>query len=288
MEPPPNLLEPRTLLNSIDTRSGKHMITQFISRWLKPCNVLHLLAPLLLLFLVSFGWSLPVYAASQSSISSRLEDQVLQIIRDHPKMILESVQAYQKQQYEQQQQAQQAVLREMRAYPRKMIGSSPVTGASEQRIVLVEFSDFQCPYCAEVEQRLKQFMANHQREVTLVYKNFPLTAIHNDAMSAAKAAWAASQQGKFWQYHDALFAQQDGLGEALYVATAKTLNLDLEQFNRDRNGDAASKAIQQDMEIAKMLGITGTPFFVMNGEVFSGAVHLSDMENVLAGVSKLE
>lgn len=85
-----------------------------------------------------------------------------------------------------------------------------------------------------------------------------------------------------------MFAQQDKLGEALYVATAKTLNLDLEQFNRDRNGDAASKAIQQDMAIAQKLGITGTPFFVMNGEAFSGAVHLSDMENVLAHVSKLE
>lgn len=70
------------------------MITLFISRWLKPCRVLHLLTQLLLLFLVVFGWSLPVYAASQSSVSSRLEDQVLQIIRDHPEVILESVQVY--------------------------------------------------------------------------------------------------------------------------------------------------------------------------------------------------
>lgn len=130
-------------------------------------------------------------------------------------------------------------------------------------------------------------MANHQHEVTLVYKNFPLTAIHHDAMPAAKAAWAAGQQGKFWQYHDALFAQQDKLGEALYVATAKTLNLDLDQFNQTRSGDAASKAIQQDMEIAQMLGIAGTPFFVMNGEAFSGAVQLSEMENILARVGKL-
>ena len=85
-----------------------------------------------------------------------------------------------------------------------------------------------------------------------------------------------------------MFAQQDKLGSALYVATAKTLNLDLEQFNQTRSGDVAEKAIQQDMAIAQMLGITGTPFFVMNGEAFSGAVQLSDMENVLARVSKLE
>lgn len=266
--------------------SGKLMITLFISRWLKPSQVLHLLAQLLLLFLVVFGWSLPVHAASQSSISSRLEDQVLQIMRDHPEVILESVQVYQKQQYEQQQQAIQAFLQEMSANPQKIIGDSPTTGASKQRIVLVEFSDFQCPYCAQVDRHLKQFLANHQHEVTLVHKNFPLTAIHNDAMPAAKAAWAAGQQGKFWQYHDALFAQQDQLGEALYVATAKTLNLDLEQFNRTRSGDAASKAIQQDMAIAQTLGITGTPFFVMNGEAFSGAAQLSDLENVLARINK--
>lgn len=70
------------------------MITLFISRWLKPCRALHLLTQLLLLFLVVFGWSLPVYAASQSSVSTGLEDQVMQIIRDHPEVILESVKVY--------------------------------------------------------------------------------------------------------------------------------------------------------------------------------------------------
>jgi protein-disulfide isomerase len=120
-----------------------------------------------------------------------------------------------------------------------------------------------------------------------VYKHFPLSTIHSEALPAAKAAWAAGQQGKFWQYQDALFTQQDKLGEEFYVATAKTLNLDIEQFNRDRSGDAASTAIQQDMVMAQSLGIAGTPFFVMNGEAFSGAVQLSDMEDVLARVTQL-
>jgi len=73
----------------------------------------------------------------------------------------------------------------------------------------------------------------------------------------------------------------------LYVATAKTLNLDLEQFNRDRISKVASAAIQKDVQLAQSVGITGTPFFVMNGETFSGAVELSDIENRLARVSKL-
>lgn len=261
------------------------MITQSVSHWLQPWKALHL-AKLLLLCLIFFSWSFPVHAATHSSVSSRLEDQVLQIIREHPDVILESVQAYQQQKYEQQRQAQQAFLREMKVNPKGMIGESPITGAQEQKIVLLEFSDFQCSYCAKVHQRLKQFIATHPREVTLVYKHFPLSAIHTEAMSASNAAWAAGQQEKFWQYHDALFTQQDNLGEALYVATAKKLNLDLEQFNRDRNGDAAKAAIQQDISMAEELGISGTPFFVMNGEVFSGAVQLSDMEEVLARVSK--
>lgn len=264
----------------------KLMIPLSITPWLQSWKALHL-AKLLVLCLVFFSWSLPVHAATNSRVSARLESQVLQIIRDHPEVIMESVQAYQQQQYEQQQQAQQAFLQEMKANPQGMIGESPATGASEQKIVLLEFSDFQCPYCAQMHQRLKEFMANHQREVTLVYKHFPLTSIHAEALPAAKAAWAAGQQGKFWQYQDALFTQQEKLGEEFYVATAKTLNLDIEQFNRDRSGDAANRAIQQDMLMAQRLGIAGTPFFVMNGEAFSGAVQLSDMEDVLARVAQL-
>lgn len=243
------------------------------------------IAKLLLLCIVFFSWSLPAYAAT-GTVNSRLEEQVLQIIRDRPDVILESVQAYQQQQYEQQRQKQQSFLQEMKANPQRIIGESPKTGASEQKIVLLEFSDFQCPYCAQVHQNLKQFMSNHQREVTLVYKHFPLIAIHPEALPAAKAAWAAGQQGQFWQYQDALFTQQDNLSEDFYVATAKNLNLDLEKFNQDRNGNAASLAIQQDMVMAQKLGIGGTPFFVMNGEAFSGAVQVSDMEKVLARVKQ--
>lgn len=265
------------------------MITVSLSRWLQSRTALYLVKLLLLLCLLFFCsscQSLPVNIATASPVNSRLEEQVLQIIRNHPEAIVESVQAYQKKQYEQQQQAQQAFLQEMKANPQAAIGASPTTGASEQKIVLLEFSDFQCPYCAEAHSRLKQFMANHQHDVTLVYKHLPLSAIHAEAMPSAKAAWAAGQQGKFWQYHDALFDQQKKLGEALYVETAKKLNLDLEKFNRDRNGDAASQAIQQDIAIAQKIGITGTPFFVMNGEAFSGAVELSDLEDVLTRVSK--
>lgn len=241
------------------------------------------LATLLLLCLAFLGWSLPAQAASR--ISPRVEQQVLEIIREHPEVIIESVQAYQQQQQQKVRQAQQAFLQQLKADPQTVVGASPTVGAPESKVVLVEFSDFQCPYCAEAHKTLKQLIANHQGEFKLAFKHFPLPT-HAQAVPAAKAAWAASVQGKFWEYHDALFAQQDKLGEELYLDTAKNLNLDLEKFNQDRYGDAANAAIGQDLQLAESLGINGTPFFVMAGDTFTGAVQLADVEGILSQASK--
>ena len=224
-------------------------------------------------------------AGQSGNVSPDFERQVIQVIRDNPEAILESVQAYQQRQQENLQSSRQTFLEQMKAEPAAIIGSSPTTGASSRKIVLVEFSDFQCPFCARAHETVKQFMDKHGDRVTLVYKHFPLSQIHPEAIPSAKASWAAQQQGKFWEYQDALFEQQQRLGEDLYVEIAQNLNLNLEQFNRDRQSEAAEAAIQKDLELAQGLGLSGTPFFVMNGETFSGAVELSEMERVLAQVS---
>lgn len=232
---------------------------------------------LLSLLCLLLSWSLPAQAASR--ISPQLEQQVMQIIREHPEVLIESVQAYQQQQQQQLQQSRQAFLQDLQINPQGIIGNSPVTGSPNSKVVLLEFSDFECPYCAEANKTLKKFMAKHQDEVTLVYKHFPLTPIHAQAMPAAKAAWAANQQGKFWEYSDALFSHQKELGNALYLDLATNLNLDLDKFKTD--SQIADNAIAKDIQLAEKLGLTGTPFFVMNGETFSGAVQLADMEKVL-------
>jgi protein-disulfide isomerase len=228
------------------------------------------------------GWSLPVQAAN--SVDPKLEQQVLQILRQHPEVIIESVQTYQQQQQQQLKQIRQEFLQELKINPQLVIGESPITGAPQSKIVLVEFSDFQCPYCAQAHKTLKQLLAKHQNDVTLVYKHLPLTTIHDQALSAAKAAWAANQQGKFWEYNDALFSNQKQLGEALYLDTAKSLHLDLEKFKSDAFGvnNLAEKAIEKDILLAEKLGIDGTPFFVMNSQNFSGVVELSNIEKILA------
>ena len=236
------------------------------------------LIPLLLASLF-VGW---ITLSGFASANTSLEEQVLQIIRDHPEVLIESVQAYQQAKQEELQQTKQAFLQQMKTDPVSVIGNSPITGAAAKNIVLLEFSDFQCPFCAQAEPTVKQFIAQHQDEVTLVYKHFPLSQIHPQAESSAQAAWAAQKQGKFWEYHDALFEQQNQLEEALYVKIAENLNLDLDQFNRDRNSPEAKAAINEDLELAQKVGVRGTPFFALNGKVLSLPLQLSAMEEILA------
>jgi len=215
-----------------------------------------------------------------------IEERVLQIIRDNPEVILESVQAYQQQQQQALNNGQQEFLDGMKANPKSVIGDSPTTGAASQEIVLLEFSDFQCPFCSKAQDTIKKFIDGHNDKVTLVFKHLPLSRIHPEAIPAAQAAWAAQQQGKFWEYHNALFAQQDQLGEDLYLAIARDLNLDLDKFEQDRKSEAAIAALEADIQMARTLGVSGTPFFVLNGEPLSGAVELSEFEKILAKVTQ--
>ncbi len=238
----------------------------------------------LAMVLVWFG-PLPAWAAT---VSPKLEEQVLQILRQHPEVILESVQAYQQRQQAVVQQARQTFLTQIQSDPQALIGQSPhtalTTTTGDRKILLIEFADFQCSFCAKAHPAVKQFINKHQNQVALVYKNFPITSIHPEAMTAAKAAWAANQQGKFWEYYDALYSQQDQLGESLYVSAARKLGLDMAQFEQDRNSDAASRSIAADVELAEMLQIEGTPFFALQDKTFAGAVQLTDLEQALAAV----
>jgi protein-disulfide isomerase len=240
---------------------------------------------LILTTLLLLNFFTPLQALA-TPINPQLEQQILQTIRNHPEVILESVQTYQQQQQEDQNKAQQTALQPLKNNPKASIGTSPTTGSPEQKIVLLEFSDFQCPYCATAHKTLKQLIAKHPNQLTLAYKHYPLTRIHDQAMPAAQAAWAAAQQNQFWPYHDALFADQKQLGEPLYLATAKKLNLDLAQFDRDRHSPAAQTAIQQDIDLANRLGIQGTPFLILNGEIWDGAIDLASLEGAIADIQK--
>ena len=222
--------------------------------------------------------------AQSVKVSPQLEKQILEVLRRHPEVMFEVLQKYATEQQAKDQKAQADALKQVRKNTKALIGNAPVLGASDRQIVMVAFSDFQCPYCATADKSVKQFMAKHSDKVTLVYKYFPLTQIHPEALPAARAAWAATKQGKFWEYHDALFANQAKLGEALYLETATSLKLNLTKFNADRK--IADDFIVEDFKLGRKLGIDGTPTFIMNGEVLSGATSLADLEKALAQVTK--
>lgn len=234
---------------------------------------------LLLVCLAFFCWGC---ATAQPKLSdAELEGKVVEVIKKNPQVIIESVQKYQEEQTRAQiqQRFQQVV-----GQPANIIRQSPVTGSPDRRIILAEFSDFQCPFCARAHATVKQFMEKHKSTVTLTYKHFPLTSIHPEALPAAKASWAAQQQNKFWEFHDQLFNQQQKLGEELYVQLAQNLGLDVERFNQDRQSQAAEEAVIADFNLGRELGIQGTPAFFMNDRFISGAVSLQELEQLLGEV----
>ncbi len=245
--------------------------------WLKHKIVIKFLI-VLLLALVS--WSSYAYAAVK--IDAKFEEKVLQIIKNNPEVLIESIQVYQQEQKVKKEQERQAFLQELKTNSTQIIGDSPTKGAKNAQIILAEFSDFQCPFCAKATETIDAFMSKHGNEVQLVYKHFPLVSIHDQAIPAAESAWAAYQQGKFWEYHDGLFRGQNKLGDEFYLELAKSLNLNLEKFKSDRN--KASQEIIKDIEIANKLGIKGTPYFIMNGEMFFGSLKLEDFEKILEKV----
>jgi protein-disulfide isomerase len=211
-----------------------------------------------------------------TSIDPKLEQQILEVIRKHPEVILESVDKYQQQEQEKQAKAREEAIKKIASNPKAIVGNSPSLG--QGKTILIEFSDFQCPFCARARENVKAFLDKRGKDVTFVYKHLPLSQIHPEATPAAKASWAAQQQGKFWPFHDALFINQTQLGDSFYQETAKKLGLDLVKFNKDRSSQAAETAIKQDRELASKLQLNGTPAFIMNGELFTGAVPVEEFE----------
>ncbi len=163
----------------------------------------------------------------------------------------------------------------------ELIGSDATKGPLDAEVVMLKFSDFQCPYCAIAAADMKTFTQAHEDDVLYVYKHFPLVDIHPEAMPSAKAAWAAGQQDQFWLYHDGLFAYQDQLGEDYYVELAEKIGLDMEKFNRDRNSPEAQAAIDADLELAQKLELRGTPTFLMNDLLLPGGLPLEFYEEAL-------
>jgi protein-disulfide isomerase len=140
---------------------------------------------------------------------------------------------------------------------------------------VVEFSDFQCPFCSRATSTVAEVERKHPSDVRVVWKHLPLS-FHPNAMPAALAAEAAREQGKFWEMHDKLFANQASLSEAAYEQYARELGLDLARFRASRASPSTRKRVEEDMAAAAAAGVTGTPTFVVNGVPTVGANGLAE------------
>jgi len=150
------------------------------------------------------------------------------------------------------------------------IGSAPTRGSDSAPVKIVEWSDFQCPFCGRVGPTLDQIEEAYGDKVQLAFKHMPLS-FHKQALPAHSAAEAARMQGKFWEMHDRIFANQRALTEEAYLTYATEIGLDTEQFKEDMASDAVKKRIDADRAQAAKLAVTGTPAFFVNGRFLSGA-----------------
>jgi len=166
------------------------------------------------------------------------------------------------------------------------VGKSPMKGAVNAPLTLVEFSDFQCPYCSRARAEfIEPMLKRYPGKIRFVYKNFPLQ-MHEHSFPAAKAAWAAGQQGKFFEYHDQLFDRQTELGEPTFVDIARKLKLNETRFNKDRQSPQAEQAVKADMAQGNTLGLRGTPTFVLNGVMFQAGTPLTVIDVIVDVLKK--
>jgi protein-disulfide isomerase len=159
-------------------------------------------------------------------------------------------------------------------------GDAPRTGAQEPKITLIEFSDFQCPYCSRAKGTVDELLKIYKDSLQVTFRNFPLP-FHNNATPAAIAAAAAAEQGKFWQMHDKLFANQQALGAADLEKYASEIGLDMAKYKAAIDSPKTKAAVEADKKMGETFGVGGTPSFFINGHSFSGAYPLESFKTAI-------
>jgi len=167
------------------------------------------------------------------------------------------------------------------APPRVDVGveTAQMLGPKNAPVTLIEFADYECPYCQKVAPDLRKLQAEFGDKVAFTYRDFPLP-MHARAEKAAEAARCAGEQGKFWEFHDTLFQSKELDFDQLKVH-AQALNLDTERFNKCLNAGDEAAAVGQDRKEGVRLGLTGTPSFFINGHFMSGAVDYATLHKMV-------
>lgn len=161
----------------------------------------------------------------------------------------------------------------------------PYLGGEDAKITIIEFADYQCPFCTKVGSTLKDLLANKGDTIKVVFRDFPLPS-HKNATMAAEAAECADEQGKFWAYNELLFNNQQSLSIDNLKDYAKGIGLNTEKFNRCLDSGIQRSEVEKDIADGKRAGITSTPSLFINGYYLSGMPTLAYLEEVIAAIEK--
>lgn len=156
----------------------------------------------------------------------------------------------------------------------------PIKGDKNAKVTIIEFSDFECPFCEKAEPTLKKIMDKYAGKVKLVYRDFPLT-FHKSAQKASEASQCANDQGKYWEYHDKLYANQKALAVADLKKYAVDLGLDIAKFNECLDNNKFADEVKKDLADGEAAGVDGTPAFFINGRKIVGAQPYESFEKII-------
>lgn len=151
-------------------------------------------------------------------------------------------------------------------------------GPADALVTIVEFSDFECPYCAMLQPTLEQAREQYGDQIRFVFRHFPLTSIHPNAWKAAEASLCAGEQGRFWDLHGAMFADQEALDVPSLKATARQLGLDGAAFDECLDTDRYYAAVETDVRAGDAAGVAGTPAMFINRRHLSGALPYYELQ----------
>lgn len=163
----------------------------------------------------------------------------------------------------------------------EITASDHIRGNIDAPITILEYSDFQCPFCARFHDSMVRVIENYPDDVRWVYKHFPIDNIHPLARTAAEASECAADQDKFWEYSDAVYDNQQGLTQSSLVNIAENLDLNMNEFNSCLDSGKYADKVEDDYQEALSLGVTGTPGNFINGEVLGGAVPYEQLEEMI-------
>lgn len=163
----------------------------------------------------------------------------------------------------------------------QVVATGPSLGPVDAPVTVIEFGDYQCPFCRRLEPTLESVLKQYSHQVRFVFRNFPLTQIHPEALHAAEAAVCADKQGKFWPMHDAIYADTAPLGIPSLRALATKVGLDQQEFDACVRSQAPNAVIHADMQAADELDVEGTPALFIDGRYLNGAVPREQLVSVI-------